>query len=105
MLPGSIGWIRKAKAQPELNLARDVKDKSSFYRYICQKRQTKEIVLPPINETGHLVITDMVKTEALNDLFASIFTGNSSSLISQVPEPQFRERRNKVPPIIKEDKV
>ena len=31
--------IRKAKAQIELNLARDVKDKKGFYRYIGRRRQ------------------------------------------------------------------
>ena len=35
--------IRKAKAQMELNLARDVKDnKKGFYRYISRRRQAKE---------------------------------------------------------------
>ena len=35
--------IRKAKAQMELNLARDVKDnKKGFYRYIGRRRQAKE---------------------------------------------------------------
>jgi len=29
--------IRKAKAQMDLNLARDVKNKKGFYRYIVQK--------------------------------------------------------------------
>ena len=35
--------IRKAKAQMELNLARDVKDnKKGFYWYIGRRRQVKE---------------------------------------------------------------
>ena len=34
-------WIRKAKAQMELNLAKDVKDDKKLYRYIGQKRQAK----------------------------------------------------------------
>ena len=39
--------IRKAKAQMEMNLARDVKDnKKGFYRYIGRRRQAKESVLP-----------------------------------------------------------
>ena len=33
--------IRKAKAQVELNLAMDVKNNKTFYRYIGQKRQAK----------------------------------------------------------------
>ena len=35
--------IRKAKAQMEMNLVRDVKDnKKGFYRYIGRRRQAKE---------------------------------------------------------------
>ena len=33
----------------ELNLARDVKDNTGFYSYICRRRQTKESV-PPLTE-------------------------------------------------------
>ena len=45
--------IRKAKAQMELNLARDVKDnKKGFYRYIGRKRQAKESG-PPLGGRGH----------------------------------------------------
>ena len=37
----------------EVNLVRDVKNnKKGFYRYIGQKRQTNEIVPPPIDEEG-----------------------------------------------------
>ena len=57
---GCVGWeeyravvhvcrdrIRKASAQVELNLARDVKDnKKGFYRYIGRRRQAKESVSP-----------------------------------------------------------
>ncbi|KFZ66869.1 hypothetical protein N338_11098, partial [Podiceps cristatus] len=51
--------IRKAKAQMELNLARDVKNnKKGFYRYIGQKRQAKESVPPLVNEKGELAVTD-----------------------------------------------
>jgi len=51
------GRIRKAQAQLELNLARDVKNSEGFYRYLSQKRKTKEIVNStptptPVNETG-----------------------------------------------------
>ena len=57
---GCVGWeeyravvhvcrdrIRKANAQVELNLARDVKDnKKGFYRYIGRRRQAKQSVPP-----------------------------------------------------------
>jgi len=39
--------VRKAKAQLELNLARDAKNnKNGFYRYVSQKREVKESELP-----------------------------------------------------------
>ncbi|GAB0208028.1 hypothetical protein GRJ2_003268500 [Grus japonensis] len=48
--------VRKAKALIELNLARDVKDnKKRFYRYVSEKRRTRENVGPLRNETGDLV--------------------------------------------------
>lgn len=37
--------VRKAKAQLELNLAKDVKNnRTRFFRYIGQKRQVKESI-------------------------------------------------------------
>ncbi|XP_069631231.1 LOW QUALITY PROTEIN: uncharacterized protein [Haliaeetus albicilla] len=64
--------IRKAKAQLELNLARDVKNhKEGFYRCVGQKRKSKENVRhphpPPIKKTGDLVTTDMEKAEGLGE--------------------------------------
>ena len=45
--------IRKAEAQMELNLARDVKEnKKGFYWYIGRKRQTKESVPPLMKGNG-----------------------------------------------------
>lgn len=39
--------IRKAKAQQELNLTRDVKNgKKALYRFSGQKRKIKENILP-----------------------------------------------------------
>ena len=39
--------VRKAKALTELNLARDIKgNKKSFYRYVSDKRKTRENVGP-----------------------------------------------------------
>ncbi|GAB0205919.1 hypothetical protein GRJ2_003057500 [Grus japonensis] len=68
--------VRKAKALIEISLARDVKDnKKSFYRYVSDKRRTRENVGPLQNETGDLVSQDMEKAEVFNDSFASVFTG------------------------------
>ncbi|KAK4818694.1 hypothetical protein QYF61_017915 [Mycteria americana] len=67
--------VRKAKALLELNLARDLKgNKKSFYRYVGDKRKTRENVGPLQKETGDLVTWDMEKAEVLNDFFASVFT-------------------------------
>jgi len=62
-------WIRKAKMQMELNLARDVKNNSkSFFRYIDQKRQAMESEPPLKNEKGELASTNMEKAE-VHDYF------------------------------------
>ena len=67
--------IRKAKAQMELNLMRDVKDnKRGFFGYISRRRRIKESVPPMINEDGELASSDMAKAEVLNKCFASVFT-------------------------------
>lgn len=49
-----------------------------------------------------MVTTDMEKAEVLSDFFFFILF----SLISQVPEPQYRDGgENEVLPIVREDKV
>ena len=78
--------IRKAKAQVELNLARDVKNnKKTFYRYIGQKRQAKMGVPSLVNLKGELASTDEEKAEVLNEFFASVFTGGQDSRLSHTP--------------------
>ncbi|KFZ52058.1 hypothetical protein N321_07570, partial [Antrostomus carolinensis] len=68
--------VRKAKALTELNLARDVKgNKKSFYRYVGEKRKTRENVGPLQKATGDLVTRDTEKAKVPNDFFASVFTG------------------------------
>lgn len=67
--------IRKAKAQMELNLVRDMK-KLWFYRYIGQKRQAKE--------KEQLATTDVDKAEVLKKFFASVFTGGQASHVSHI---------------------
>ncbi|GAB0208425.1 mitochondrial enolase superfamily member 1 [Grus japonensis] len=98
--------VRKAKALIELNLARDVKDKKKgFYRYVSEKRRTRENVGPLWNETGDLVTQDMEKAEVLNDFFASVFTGNCLSHTAQVTEGKGRDWENAEPPTVGEDQV
>ncbi|GAB0205316.1 mitochondrial enolase superfamily member 1 [Grus japonensis] len=96
--------VRKAKALTELNLARDVKDnKKSFYRYVSEKRRTRENVGPLRNEMGDLVTQDMEKAEVLNDFFASVFTGKCLSHTAQVAEG--RDWENAELPTAGEDQV
>ncbi|GAB0207839.1 mitochondrial enolase superfamily member 1 [Grus japonensis] len=96
--------VRKAKALIELNLARDAKDnKKSFYRYVSEKRKTRENVGPLRNETGDLVTQDMEKAEVLNDFFASVFTGKCLSHTAQITEG--RDWENAELPTVGEDQV
>ncbi|KAK4817803.1 hypothetical protein QYF61_027854 [Mycteria americana] len=72
--------VRKAKAQLELNMARDAKNsKKGFYRYVSQKRKVKESIPPLMSKTGKLVTRDEKAAEVLNNFFTSVFTGNLSS--------------------------
>ncbi|GAB0208807.1 mitochondrial enolase superfamily member 1 [Grus japonensis] len=96
--------VRKAKALIELNLARDVKgNKKSFYRYVSDKRRTRENVGPLRNEMDDLVTQDVEKAEVLNDFFASVFTGKSLSHTAQVTEG--RDWEIAEPPTVGEDQV
>ncbi|GAB0208586.1 hypothetical protein GRJ2_003324300 [Grus japonensis] len=96
--------VRKAKALTELKLARDVKDnKKSFFRYVSDKRRTRENVDSLQNEMGDLVTQDMEKAEVLNDFFASVFTGKCLSHTAQVTEG--RDWENAEPPTVGEDQV
>ncbi|KFM05399.1 hypothetical protein AS27_15836, partial [Aptenodytes forsteri] len=98
--------VRKAKVWMELNLARDAKNnKKGFYRYVSQKRKVKESILPLMSKTGKLVTTDEEKAEVLNNVFASVFTGNLSSLTSRADGLQGRDLGSKVPPTVREDQV
>ena len=75
--------IRKAKAQMELNLARDVKNnKKVFFRYTEQERQAKESVPPLINQKGELTSSNMEEAEVLNEAFALVFIARQPSHIS-----------------------
>ncbi|KFV16613.1 hypothetical protein N340_06497, partial [Tauraco erythrolophus] len=79
--------VRKAKALIELKLARDIKgNKKNFHRYISDKKTSRENVGPLRKEMGDLATCDMEKAEVLNDFFASVFTGKSSSSTAQATE-------------------
>ena len=98
--------VRKAKAMIELNLARDIKDnKKRFYRYIGDKRKTRENVGPLRNEMGDLVTRDTEKAEVLNDFFASVFTGKCSSLTAQATESKGGDWENEELPTVGKHQV
>ncbi|PKU46367.1 hypothetical protein llap_3345 [Limosa lapponica baueri] len=78
--------VRKAKAQRELNLARDIKDNKKNYKHVNDKRKSREEMDPIWKETGDLVIQDMEKVEVLNDFFASVLTSKGSNHTTQVAE-------------------
>ncbi|GAB0205311.1 mitochondrial enolase superfamily member 1 [Grus japonensis] len=77
--------------------------KKSFYRYVSDKRRTRENVGPLRNEMGELVTQDMEKAEVLNDFFALVFTGKCLSHTAQVAEG--RDWENAEPPTVGEDQV
>lgn len=57
-LEGTQRWVRKAKVQVELKLARDVKGNRYFYHYISSRRLNKEYMEPLLNGVGYLVRLD-----------------------------------------------
>ncbi|GAB0179566.1 mitochondrial enolase superfamily member 1 [Grus japonensis] len=107
IISGSRDEVRKAKAQLQFSLARDIKEnKKGFYKYIGDKRKTRENVGPLLNRTGDLVTQDVEKAVVLNAFFASAFASKIGLQESQVPETkgsavplveenQFREYLNK----------
>ncbi|PKU47794.1 rna-directed dna polymerase from mobile element jockey-like [Limosa lapponica baueri] len=79
--------MRKAEANLELNLARDVKyNKKGLFKYIHSKRKTRENVGLLLNEAGALVMEDTEKAELLNAAFASVFTAEANPQESQTLE-------------------
>jgi len=115
---GQVGWeeyreivrvareqVRKAKALTELNLSRDVKgNKKAFYRYVSDRRKTRENVGTLRKEAGDLVTQDMEKAEVLNSFFASVFNSRCSSHTAQVAEGKGRDWENEELPTV-EDQV
>jgi len=62
--------IRKAKAQLELRLATVVRDsKKCFYKYIKNKKRTKEKLHPFLDARGNIANKNKEKAEVLNAFF------------------------------------
>jgi len=98
--------VRKAEVLTESNLVRDVKgNKKAFYRYVSDRRQTRENVGPLRKEAGDLVTRDVKKAEVLNDFFASVFNSECSSHTTQVAEGKGRDWENEELPTAGADQV
>ncbi|GAB0184205.1 mitochondrial enolase superfamily member 1 [Grus japonensis] len=98
--------IRRAKAQLELNLATAIKDnkKLCFYKYISNKRRTKENLHPSLDAGGNIVTKDEEKAEVLNAAFASVFSSKTSCPLGAQP-PELEDREQNEAPIIQGEMV
>uniref|UniRef100_A0A8B9F277 Reverse transcriptase domain-containing protein n=1 Tax=Amazona collaria TaxID=241587 RepID=A0A8B9F277_9PSIT len=99
--PKSEQWVT------ELSLTRDVKDnRKGFYRYVTNKRQTRDNVGPLRKLSGELDTLDLEKAEVLNDFFASVFTGECPDHNTQVLEGRHRDCESEDPrPTVGKDLV
>lgn len=65
--------VRKAKAQLELKLTKDVKNNKN--RFFSSRQKHKESSSPLLNRAGKLLTNNADKAEVLKTVFASVFTG------------------------------
>ncbi|GAB0181631.1 mitochondrial enolase superfamily member 1 [Grus japonensis] len=79
--------IHVAKAQLELKLASTVGDnKKGFFKYVNNKRRTRENIGSLLNENGHLTNRDIDKAEMFNAFFASVFNTDDRLWDPSCPE-------------------
>lgn len=92
--------MRKAKTQMELNLARIVKNnKDSTGTFVRTESQGESTL---INEKGEMATMDREKAEALNKVFALVFTDCQATHFSYIPEPLGGSWRSVITHTVKE---
>ncbi|KAK4832432.1 hypothetical protein QYF61_023156, partial [Mycteria americana] len=88
----------------ELSLARNVKgNKKRFYKYINNKRKTKENMGPLLNEAGALMTKDTEEPEVLSAFFATVFICETDFQKYQVPETRGKVWSKDYLPSMEED--
>ena len=70
MAQGCRDGVGKAKAQRELEIVRDMKDKKDFRKHISSKGKAEKNVDPWLSVAGKPVEKDMDKAEVFNGCFA-----------------------------------
>ncbi|KAK4831130.1 hypothetical protein QYF61_015433 [Mycteria americana] len=87
-----------------LTLSRDVKgNKKDSFKYMSDKRKTRENVGPLLNEMGDLVTQDMEKAEELNAAFALVLTSQTGLQESRIPETRGKGWSKEYVPLVEED--
>ncbi|GAB0204012.1 mitochondrial enolase superfamily member 1 [Grus japonensis] len=91
--------IHAAKAQLELKLASTVGDnKKGFFKYVNNKRRTRDNIGSLLDENGHLTNRDIDKAEMFNAFFTSVFNTDDGLWDPRCPELEDRDcGNNKLP--------
>lgn len=88
----------------ELYLTEDVKENKMGFKYINNRRKTKDNVDLLLNGEGTLVIEDTDKTELLNTAFGLMFVVKTSPQVSLTQEIRVKECwRKEYFPLVEED--